>query len=40
MAEPKRVKGTRLCVKKERVAEAFGAGLPEAVAGLLAAGEE
>ncbi len=40
VAEPKRVKGTRLCVKKERVAEAFGAGLPEAVAGLLAAGEE
>lgn len=39
VAEPKRVKGTRLSVDKERVAEALGPGLTEAVAGVLAAGE-
>lgn len=39
VAEPKRVKGTRLSVDKERVAEALGPGLTEAVAGVLAAGD-
>lgn len=39
VAEPKRVKGTRISVDKEKVAKALGPGLADAVAGVLAAGE-